>query len=130
MELSLSQLDLERAEAELEIRKIRAPIDGVVSERSLDPGEYLRDDGKVVTIVQLDPLRVEVFLHQDYYDKVSVGDMVSVRPQLFGDAEHIAIIEVIDPVIDAASATFQVRLSLPNPDRRITSGVRCVATFD
>jgi RND family efflux transporter MFP subunit len=129
MELSLSRLDLERAEAELEIRKIRAPIDGVISERSLDPGEYLRDDGNVVTIVQLDPLRVEVFLHQDYYDQVAVGDTVSVRPQLFGNVEYTAVITVIDPVIDAASATFQVRLSLPNPDGRITSGVRCVATF-
>ena len=36
-----------------------------------------------------------------------------------------ARVVVIDPVIDAASSTFGVRLLLPNPDARIPAGLRC-----
>jgi hypothetical protein len=36
---------------------------------------------------------------------------------------------VIDPVIDAASNTFGVRLILPNPGNRIPAGVRCAMTW-
>lgn len=59
--LALAKLEVARAEAEVEIRRIRAPIKGIVAERFLNAGEHLLDDGKMVTLVSLDPLRVDVF---------------------------------------------------------------------
>lgn len=129
MDLQLAKLEKLRAEAELEIRRIRAPIDGIVADRALDPGEYLRDDGKVATLVQLDPLHVEVFLPQVEYERISVGDLVTVTPDLLSETDHVGVIDAIDPIIDAASATFRVRLELANPDHRIVAGVRCTASF-
>ncbi|MES2845409.1 MAG: efflux RND transporter periplasmic adaptor subunit [Pseudomonadota bacterium] len=129
LEFQLARLDLVRAEAELEIRRIRAPIDGIVADRHLDPGEYLRDDGKVVTIVSLDPLSVEVFLPQQAYRTITPGQQVRIRPEL-DDHPLVATVKAVDSVVDAASATFRVRLELPNRDRSIVSGIRCVATFD
>ena len=129
MDLELSKLDLERAQAELEIRKIRSPIDGIVADRMLDAGEYLRDDGNVVTIVDLDPLRVEVFLPQTHYAKIAGGDPVMVVPDLSDGSARMAVVEAIDAVIDPASATFRVRLDLPNPDGDVIAGVRCTASF-
>jgi multidrug efflux pump subunit AcrA (membrane-fusion protein) len=40
-----------------------------------------------------------------------------------------ARVVVVDPVIDAASNTFGVRLLLPNPDTRIPAGIRCGVTW-
>jgi len=122
-------LDLERAEAELEVRRIRSPIDGVVAQRYLDGGEYLRDDGRVLTIVQLDLLRVEVFLPQAVYLMLAPGDQINVLPELDGGEVRPATVATIDPMIDAASATFRARLLLPNPGRKIVSGVRCISIF-
>ena len=118
------KLELQRAEAELEIRRIRAPISGVVAERYLDPGEYLRDDGKVVTLVSLDPLRVEVFFPQQLRTRIAEGASAEVWPE-GTSASFPAVVETVDAVIDAASGTFRVRLILDNPNERIIAGVRC-----
>jgi len=42
---------------------------------------------------------------------------------------HKARVVVVDKVIDAASGTFGVRLTLPNPGRRIPAGLKCKARF-
>ncbi|WP_371060250.1 efflux RND transporter periplasmic adaptor subunit [Rhodosalinus sp. 5P4] len=124
-----AELEIERADVELEVRRIRATLDGVVSERFLERGEYLRDNGHVVTLVQLDPLRVEVFLTQAAYPSISVGDVVPVVPELGAPGPFDAVVASINPVIDAASATFGLRLHLPNPEGAIISGIRCTARF-
>ena len=129
MEQEFSKLELERAEAELEIRRIRAPISGIVADRVLDGGEYLRDDSKVVTIASLDPLRVEVFLDQSVFDEISVGQEAKVFPALLVDGYQRGEVTTKDVVVDAASATFRVRLSLPNSDGKIISGIRCHVEF-
>jgi hypothetical protein len=40
-----------------------------------------------------------------------------------------ARVEVVDQMFDAASGTFGVRLTLPNPQRRIPAGLKCKARF-
>lgn len=124
-----AEIEVERAEAELEVRRLRSPITGVVADRYLDGGEYLRDDGRVVTIVQLDPLRVEVFLPQLAYPDIAVGDTVPITSELGAPGPFPATVLTKDPVVDAASATFRVRLELANPDGAIVSGTRCSAMF-
>jgi len=42
---------------------------------------------------------------------------------------YMATVEVIDPIIDATSSTFGIRLLLPNPDHKIPAGLRCKWKF-
>lgn len=127
--LNEAQVEVRRAEALVAVRTIRSPIAGIVLERALDPGEYLRDDGHVVTLVQTNELRIEVFLPQDTRALLSVGDTARVEPELPRGAARDAVIEVIDPVIDPASGTYGVRLRLDNRDGALLAGVRCAASF-
>jgi len=123
------RLEKRRAEAELRIRQIIAPIDAVVAERYLDTGEFLRDDGQVVTLVKLDPLTVEIFLPREDYAAVMAAREAEVWTD---DAETplTARIEQVDRVIDAASGTFRVRLSLANPEEHLIAGIRCRAVIE
>jgi len=123
----LLQLELSRAEALLEQRTIRSPIDGLVVEQSAFPGEFVYDNA-VMTIAQLDPLRVEVILPGRFINQYNVGDQAIVHTEL--DAEPIvAVIDVVDRLLDTRSGTFGVRLTLPNPDLKITGGQRCRVEF-
>jgi len=38
-------------------------------------------------------------------------------------------VTIVDPIIDAASGTFRVTLTLPNPGGKLTSGLRCQVSF-
>lgn len=55
----LAGIELQRAEAQLELRMIRSPIRGIVTERLMSAGEFVRQDSAIFTLVQLDPLYVE-----------------------------------------------------------------------
>jgi RND family efflux transporter MFP subunit len=125
----LALLDVRRAEEVLNQRTLRSPIDGVVVERLLVPGEYRNDQSPVLSLAQIDPLRVEVFVPTAYFGQIRVGSKAEVRPEAPIGGIHVATVMVVDHVLDAASGTFGVRLTLPNPQLVLPAGIHCKVTF-
>jgi len=124
----LASLELNQARALLRRRTVRSPVDGVVVSRAMSVGEVVVDEKTIVTIARIDPLRVEVILPSALYGTVVEGQRAAVEPEL-GDHVHIASVEIVDGVIDAASGTFGVRLLLPNPEHAIPGGLHCQVRF-
>jgi RND family efflux transporter MFP subunit len=126
----MAELELDRSRALLEQRTIRSPIDGIIVERTLGPGEYVRPDANIVTVASIHPLNVEAYLPVRYYGELKVGDTGIVHPDPPVGGNHEAKVSIVDQVFDAASGTFGVRLSLPNPDNLLPGGLRCHVSFD
>jgi RND family efflux transporter MFP subunit len=124
----LDWLELRRAQALLERRTIRSPIDGVVVRRILSPGEYA-DPLDLLELAQIDPLRVEVFAPVSLLGKISVGMKGRITMEEPVGSEHEAEVVVVDHVVDAASGTFRIRLEIPNPDYALPAGLRCQVRF-
>lgn len=126
-EHSVSLIEYNRALAILKRGQIKSPITGVVAERVLSPGELLSRSGQsyVLTIAQLDPLRIEVHAPVSLYSTLTVGESCQIKLHANIPGEHNARIVVIDRIVDTASDTFRVRLELPNPDGLIPAGLRC-----
>ena len=126
----LAALELDRSRAQLERRTIRAPISGYIAARGLSAGEYVDQNAAIVTLVALDPLRVEAFLPVSYWQQVKPGmvGQVTLTEPVAGD--HPATVTIVDRVFDAASGTFGVRLDLRNPDGALPAGQRCTVAFD
>jgi RND family efflux transporter MFP subunit len=126
----MAEIELARSQAELELRTIRSPIDGIVTQRSIGPGEYFHQEATIVSIARVDPLYVEAYLPVSYYKLVKVGDVATVHPNEPVGGEREAKVSVVDQVFDAASGTFGVRLELANADHSAPAGLRCKVTFD
>ena len=124
-EQHIAQLTAMRSAAQLALKQIHASVDGVVTDRKLSPGEYVYEQTPIMTIAQIDPLNVELVLPADRYGSIHVGDQARVQPAQPVGGSYDARVVVVDPVIDAASSTFGVRLLLPNPEPRIPAGLRC-----
>lgn len=124
----LSALQLRHAKETLNLRTIRSPIDGVVAERYLSPGESVKDK-TILKLVQVNPLRVEVVLPAAWFGRIRPGMSAEVRPEITTLGALPATVTVVDKVIDAASGTFSVRLEISNPNYRIPSGLRCKVRF-
>lgn len=124
----LATLELQQALALLNRRTIRSPVSGVVMNREMTAGEVVVDEKTILTIAQIDPLRVEVVLPAALYGGVQKGMRAAVEPEL-GDQVYIASVTIVDRVIDAASGTFGVQLELPNPDHSIPGGLHCQVSF-
>lgn len=124
-----AKLEYDRALILLKQRTIFSPIDGVVVERSLAPGEFWREDQSIATIAAVNPLYVETFVPVRFSGRLAVGDVATVAPEEPETARYEAVVDVVDRVYDAASGTFGVRLKLGNPDMTIPAGLRCRITF-
>ena len=129
--LELARLEYKRAQEQLNLRLLRSPFDGYVVERSAHPGD-LAEAGSgrkaILKIAQINPLRVEVVLPQAIYGQLKIGARALVKPEGFQKTYEAKVL-VADKVIDAASGTFGVRLSLGNPAGELPSGLRCSVDF-
>ncbi len=129
LDKEIAEQELARAMQQLEQRTIKSPTDGVVFTRDLSEGEFVPSNGSIVTIVQLDPLLIEAFLPVELYQKVENGMTATIAPAAPITETYEATIVAFDQVFDAASGTFGVSLELPNPDRLLPAGHRCILTF-
>lgn len=126
----LAAIQHEQAEELLARRSITSPVDGVVVSVEAAPGEYAHDQLKIMTIAETDPLHAEVYVPPDYYNRIGIGDIYEVSQIAPLDGRYPAKVTVVDPVFDAASGTFGVRLEIANPDGEIPGGTRCRVDFD
>lgn len=124
----IAQLELLRARAQLAKRTVRSPITGVVVEQLVMPGELV-NDRPILRLAQIDPLRVEVIAPTELFGSVKTGMRAEIRTEAPADAVYQATVNVVDKIIDAASGSFVFRLTLPNPDRKVVSGLKCKLQF-
>jgi membrane fusion protein, multidrug efflux system len=126
-EAKLAELELREREAALRMRTIYSPIDGVVVDRLMSPGDQIsRAGGPILRLMRIDPLYVEVVAPASLFGRVRVGASLQVVPEGMAQQKpYVARVSVIDRVIDAASGTFRVRLELRNPNHAIPTGLRC-----
>ena len=89
---------MELAAAQLAQRTIRSPIDGVVVERYMSPGEFV-DQKPVLRIAAIDPLRVDVLVPAAAFGQVQLGATGTVVPELLNRSEHQAVVKTVDRVI-------------------------------
>jgi RND family efflux transporter MFP subunit len=122
-EMAIRSLEFERTRAQLEQRRVLAPIDGIVTKVYKDASEFVSpSDPTVVKIVQLDPL-LTVFS----VPVAEAGNLARNRTvRIEQDQRTIqGTIEFVSPVVDAQSGTVQVRVRIPNPGEAIPGGLTC-----
>ncbi len=125
----LAELDLVRAIKTLNRHTIVSPIDGVVVERFLSPGESV-EEKPILRLAQIDPLRVEVIVPITHMRDIVIGQIGMIFPEEPITSPYPAEVTIVDRVADAASGTFRVRLTLPNPTYDLPAGLRCTVQFE
>lgn len=114
------------AQAQLALRTVRSPSNGVVADRYLSVGERV-EEKPVFRIAVVDPLRVEIVLASSLYGTLREGMLMGITPEFAGAGVRQARVILVDKLIDGASNTFRVRLELPNPGLTLPAGLRCKA---
>lgn len=124
-ELCLKAMEINRVEAQLEQRRLRSPINGVVNRIFKDVGEFVSaNDPVVVNVVQLDPLLVMFSVPQNQARYLE--EQQNIRLALGEDQDQVdGFIEFVSPTADAQSGTCRVKIRIDNPDQKWPSGVVC-----
>lgn len=101
-----------------------APFDAVISEKLKEEGESVESRDGILSLVQLDPLEITADCPAEISVRVRPGDTLNVVNPLDPAAPRRATVTLVGPVIDAASQTTRLRMTVPNADRAWLAGLR------
>ena len=114
--LAQAQAQLELATANLDETVLRAPMDGVVAERHVDPGAMVGPGTPLVRVVQMDPLRLMVAVPARLLPLLEAGRTpVEVESDVYPGRTFSATVQRIFPAVDPATRTLRVEVRLENP---------------
>lgn len=119
---------------------LTSPIDGIVLQRLAEPGQVVLPGGALATIADLDQLRITVYVPEDRYGWISLGQGAKVTVDSFpgasfdGRVVHIADQAEFTPrnvqtAEGRKTTVYAVRLSVENPDGRLKPGMPADVTF-
>jgi multidrug efflux system membrane fusion protein len=112
---------VELAQVEVDNLTIEAPFAGVLKERMVELGGYLKAGDEVARIVELDPILFIAQVGEQDVGKLSLGDPGTAR--MIGHPGVEGRIRFIAATADAQTRTFRVELEVPNPQFSIPVGV-------
>lgn len=116
-----STAQVEKLEAVLQQKQLRAPFAGTLGIPRVDIGQYVSPGVSVVTLQDLDTMRADFTVPEQRLGQMQMGQRVRLTVE--GQDEHFAgQIIGIDPKIDPASRLVSVRAAIDNPGNRLTPG--------
>jgi RND family efflux transporter MFP subunit len=112
----------ELAQKKLADAVIRAPVAGSVSERLVQPGEFIRENTPVATIVQMNPLKLKSAIQEKHASLIRPGQGVEFDVEAFLNRKFKGKIAYVSPAVDQATRTFAVEALVDNADRQLKPG--------
>lgn len=129
-----TQASVEAIDLQLEKLTVKAPADGVVLTRSINPGEVLQPGGTAMTLGRLATLRATVYMPEDRYGLVSPGDEAITRVDAYPDVSFSGtVLRVADKAEftptnvqtkdDRTRLVYAVVIELDNPNLALKPGM-------
>jgi membrane fusion protein, multidrug efflux system len=106
---------------------IRAPFSGQVAERLVSVGDYVTRGQKVVTVVRVDPMRIELTIPEQSVSLVKVGQPVRVAVEAYPGDLFNATVRYVSPSLRADQRALTVEAVASNPDGRLKPGLFATA---
>lgn len=131
--LNMAQLQLDRT-------TITSPVDGVVLTRNVEIGDLVVAGGTVMRVANLDTLDLVVYLPEDQYGQVKIGDMVDITVDSFaGETFKGTIVRISDEAeftpknvqteSGRKSTVYAVKIQVQNLDHRLKPGMPADVEF-
>lgn len=129
-ELLQNQAEIELLNYQIKQQKVLAPFSGFVAKEHTQIGEWINKGGPVVTLLDLDNIRITVDVPERYSVLLAPQNNVKVSIKSVSNDPFSGKIYSVLPHGDPNSRTFPVRIHLANPNHTIKSGMEAMATFN
>jgi len=120
---------------------VTAPADGVIMTRAIQPGEVVPVGASAITLGRLDSLTITVYIPEDRYGQLSLGQSATLSVDSFpGETFSATIIHIADQaeftprnvqtVEGRSSTVYAIRLQVEDPDGKLKPGMSADVTFN
>jgi RND family efflux transporter MFP subunit len=102
---------------------LRAPFDGTVAQKHISPGQYLKDNQPILTLVKTNPLRLRLEVPETAAGQVAVGTTLTFTTDATPGAEFRAQVRELNPSLDSRSRSLTAEARLTSSDVRLRPGM-------
>ena len=121
--LQVADAKLSLAQATLQRLKVIAPFDGVAGLRQINVGDYLKDGADMVNIEDIDAVLLDFRLAERFQTKIKPGQKAQVSFDALPGKQFSAVVQAIDPLIDANGRSIGVRGCIDNRQMQLRPGM-------
>lgn len=138
--LAQAEANLALVEAQIAKLEVSAPMDGVILTRNVEPGEFVQPGAAALTIGDLSDLTITVYVPENRYGEISLGQTVEVTVDSFPGVTFTAtVIQIANKAeftprnvqtVEGRSATmFAIKLSVQDAEGRLKPGMPADVVF-
>lgn len=132
----LAEADLARAKAYLDTSrerlsrtKIYSPLQGMVKEKRVSAGDYLRTGSPLFQLIKVDPLKLLFTIGEKEIASLKTGQEVDFTVDSFPDKKFKGKVNLLYPNVEERTRTMQAEAIVPNADRLLKPGLFVRATI-
>jgi HlyD family secretion protein len=133
-QVKAAQASLELAGTQLKYTQLRAPSKGIITSRNVEPGEVVLPGRQVLSVSDLSTVDLKIFVNETEIGKVKPGQKVEVKVDSFPQKIFQGMVSFISPegeftpkIIqthkERVKLVYLVKVSIPNPDLELKSGM-------
>ncbi len=135
-----AQANLDLLKAQLGKLEVKAPLEGVILTRNIEPGEYVQPGAVALTMANIRSLTITVYVPEDRYGQISLGQAASVSVDSFPGTKFSGAVSYISDqaeftprnvqtVEGRSSTVYAVKLTVEDPSGKLKPGMPADVTF-
>ncbi len=140
-DVAQGQANLGLLDAQLDKLDVKAPMDGVILTRSIEPGEFVQPGTAALTMGNLNQLTITVYVPEDRYGQIHLGQKASVSVDSFPGMQFGAQVTYISDqaeftprnvqtVEGRSSTVYAIKLTVTDPQGKLKPGMPADVTFE
>ncbi|HEY3439164.1 MAG TPA: efflux RND transporter periplasmic adaptor subunit [Paludibaculum sp.] len=114
--------DVKLAEKRLKDASVLAPFDGIVQVKHVSPGQYIKENVPIYTIVKAYPLRLRADVPESVVADVKIGTTLVFTTEAVPNAQFQAVVRELNPSLDNRNRTLTAEARLLTNDARLKPG--------
>lgn len=103
--------------------RIYSPFDGIATARLVSPGQVINRNTPLTSIVDLDPVKVEMHVPERFLSRLKQGQSIEIRVATYPGKSFKGTVFFIAPFVDQVMRTALVKAEIPNPDHDLKPGM-------
>jgi multidrug efflux system membrane fusion protein len=127
-DLEAAKAEQEKAQIDLNNTNIYAPFSGVINDKFIEQGDFVKTGDEVFRVVNLKPIDVVAFVTEQQVLSIRLDSAATAR--LMDDAIHQGRVTFISSAADPNSRTYEVEITLPNETGELIEGMTVVLNIE
>lgn len=121
--LKVQEAAVTLAQAKLDKMRLTAPFSGVVGIRNVSVGDYVKEGQDLINLEDISVLKVDFRLPESTFAQLKPGQRVEVSSDALPGQQFEAVLDAVNPLIEASGRSIACRAHLSNTDARLRPGM-------